>query len=280
MQSLYRYTTRARLEEIVRTKELVFVSPSRWNDSCDGYVYAAMKTEVGRRVVHTALERNLKAEYVAASFNLLDAFDTSVFGLSWTRLSDDMAAWDSYARGDDVLRLEISRDSVLQLEDVGAFDVEYTNAVDLDREIEEIFPGAGQIFNHEKLVCIKRAGLSFEQEVRLLTRPDFLEVERMANAPAGDKMLQGALHSAFADGQIGAEEYHTGLKEISEADKHLATQKAISFVHISDFISSVMFHPRAPGPSNESLAAFCAANGIQYLGRSKLDEVSTLSFGY
>lgn len=161
---IYRIFSYERFEQLIKSKELVLVNPSKWDDPFENFF---LKTEVdcGNNEIAT-----------------LESIACSWYGQCWTTNSDTDAMWRIYSAKKDGIRVKTSVrklfSSVFNTNDskaglkyfIGA--VEYKDKSDIISFMEATsfmqIASGGQNDNFAKLLCIKRNEFMHESEIRIL----------------------------------------------------------------------------------------------------------------
>lgn len=270
-QSLYRFTTFEALVDIVQREALTFVSPTKWEDTYEGFLFKNAKTTEGQKIIIQEFKKTMPPLMPAIEAWALVNRIYAYFWQCWTTKDESDALWRIYSHDNKSVRVEITFEDALKLENVITEEVEYFSKLDLKKEIQNIlWPDWESIMPYKALLS-KREAFRHEYEVRLILT-DFSNLNhvwRMLLSPEDEKKEKKNLASQVNSWILTEDDAERIFWRIIDY-KELAASKQVSFKEIPNFIKSVMLHPNAPNWLNETLAEYCKRAGITYLGKSKL----------
>jgi hypothetical protein len=263
-ETIFRFTDSANLMDIFQRKALTFVTLDQLEDPYERYVFEALRTSAGKEQVSSILPSNSAEGWMA----ILQAVEMCWYIQSWTRCQESDALWRIYSHGNRSVRIEVSLEDIKKLQNVTAFNVEYSETLSLKQEIESISTPDKILMDSPRILIHKRTAFSHEFEVRLLS----FELNNMDNTPGLSNEQRNtalkAILKLYQDGKVTEDMYKNALYIYSE--KHREKIKHISFGHIDNFIKSVMVHPLAPNWFCETIGIFCKNNNVPFLGKSNL----------
>ena len=165
MGSIYRFISFESFVDIVQRKSLAFVSPSKWEDPYESFIFKAIRTDDGRSEVIEIL-RQLRQD---THIDILDNFEHIVKGQCWTQISESDALWRIYSYDNMSVRIEVDIENMKKLKNVKLFEVNYYEKLDLAKEVEQILSEDKNSISLFKAFCNKRDSFEHEKEIRLLT---------------------------------------------------------------------------------------------------------------
>lgn len=165
MSSIYRFISFESFVDMMQRKDLAFVSPSKWEDPFESFIFKAIRTEQGRKNVSESLKKLGQDTHMA----ILDRFEHAVKGQCWTRTNESDALWRIYSYGNMSIRVEVDNEKIKELKNVKSYDVKYYGKLNLAIELEQIMSDNGNVISLNKAFCNKRNSFRHEEEVRLLT---------------------------------------------------------------------------------------------------------------
>ncbi len=267
-QGIYRFINFDNFVDLIQRKALTFVTRDLLEDPYEGYVYGALKTSHGRQQILNVLREHYPQD-AEAWLSILLNMDRCWYIQSWTRCTESDALWRIYSHNKHALRIEISLEDILKLNNVSAHDMQYKDNLTLRDEIESLISSDKKNLNPRSILLCKRSSFLHEQEIRLLS----FERDNLATnyqTPEEQNMRRLILARLHDNGKMTDNEFETALKDANSPEKRLEKLKRIPFNHIENFIRSVMIHPLAPNWFSETINTFCNNNNIRYLGRSNL----------
>lgn len=269
MNNIYRFISFESFVDLIQKRELAFINPTLWDDPYEGFIFAAMETETGKKRILNFLSKNFPKNQIP-TLAILETFYPNLFAQSWTKKDESDALWRIYSHGSKALRIETSLSKIEELKKVRAKDVIYVDKLDLHSELKGLFSNNGNTMELDKAITVKRSSFSHEKEVRLIH--DIEQLILPPRNPKMEKLMPLALKALLEKGEISRDEYKNGIKNLSPV--HSDGIKHVPFGHIENFIQSVMVHPLAPDWYAETVKDFCTKNKIKFLGKSKLYKLS------
>ncbi len=232
---LCRYTSFESFVDLIQSKTLNFVYPPiAWEDTYEGFLNRAFKTQKGRIRILELLNDYQKplAEHVLCDDKALGACRYMCF----SEAIDSLAMWSIYSNNNKAIMYETTDEEILSLgikgelynKPVMMFPVRYTDMLTLEEEVNIVFDKAS--LNTTNIFKCKRSAFSHEKEWR-----------------------------AFVIGNEG-----------SDIEKPLK----VPIIDISKFIINVLVHPSAPDWYVNVVKEFCATNKITFQGKSKIFELT------
>ena len=250
---LYRYIGFETFVDMVQKNALTFVLPSVWDDPQEESPFIQM---VKKR------ESGIDRAFLLAMRN-------KIYAQSWSELAESDAMWRIYAYNSRALRIKVSRDKIDLLDTVKVVPVTYSD----------------EPFDYEKFdeyafftsLAYKRTAFAHEKEVRLIAQYLYRDEEDakqhikalliINEHPDMIKLLESMYPG------LELEEKVAKIAELLNMGNSCTQTKAVSFSHITEFISGVMVHPMAPEWYVEVVQEFCRRNNIPFEGKSALYQV-------
>jgi hypothetical protein len=224
---LYRTTTFDRFKEMVSEKKLALVSCSKWFDKNEGPLAQKLRTIRGVRLV----EEKLEQRRLSLPLMVFEMLRQKTYMQCWTAADEKVRMWEEYSKNRDSVRFTTRLGKIAAVGNVHIYPVEYRASLDLDEEIDRIFPNMGglSVITMTEIFRRKHVDYDYEEEIRLMHQ-DYVFSQR---------------------------EDSPGIKKLS-------------FAHIPNFVEGVVLDPRASAPLTTSVEEFCVENSIPFCGRSTL----------
>ena len=245
---IYRYISFETFVGMVQKQSLTFVLPKVWDDPKERtavFSFVEKIDNIHRRMMYLALQGKTYAQ-------------------CWTKQDESDALWRIYAYGNRSIRIKTSREKIVQLEDVYAFDVKYVDDLDCISEDADFFDAFTR----------KRKAFEHEKEVRLINSYKFksdADCEKHIKALMVVSQKNGridVLNNLYPD--MPVEKQVQSVIELLNIGENSQVSKEISFAHIDNFIEGVMVHPLAPKWYVEIVKEFCNRNNLVFEGQSDL----------
>lgn len=262
MTSIYRFETLNYFEQVVRDKELTFVSPYEWPDINEGLLFKNVFLRGDMEKVRAAADQMFGNTFAdkhidgTAITDLLIVLRTTRLAQCWSKCEGNSILW----RNKDV-RIEVRREDISHLSGVEVRDVEYVESVTIEdglRRLKAEPVAGGNRIDIDSVLLVKHCSFSEEQEVRLLaTEGENVNRDRPERIPFTRVFKQ--LHR---QGKISKEDYEGKISHLRIIDK-----KKVSFAHIENFIKSVMLNSSASTDVENKVERLCEKYSLQYLGR-------------
>ena len=209
--SLYRFTSFEALIDIIQRESLIFVSPKKWEDAYEWFLYSMAKTEVWQRLISAELSKYLKPEQIEWTLWLLSFIDITYFAQCWTKKAESDALWKIYSHNNTAIRLEVKADKFQKLKYSSAIiigEVNYFQDISIGQEVKSIISWE-KILWHKALLS-KRLAFEHEEEVRIIAS-NFDNVNKFGKSVSSEelesikKMLDDAVKQWFMP-QVVADE--------------------------------------------------------------------------
>ena len=233
---VYRYMPLKIFEELLNDKVLTLVRPyEAWEDSYEGIIFQCMQEEKGRQIIRKVCLKYSNDENEIMQMVIGNI--AYIFCQSWTRACDDSYMWNEY--GHDYTSVMISVKRTRLEEQFWVEDIEYLPYEDIYTLLELSLKKCANEddFCLHKIYSDKRMSYEKEQEVRVF------------NYPTSEEEIRDCRYTR-------------------EWDKGLLRAE---IVDISNFINSVLLHPKADDKSDMKLRELCKKNNISYQGKSKVN---------
>ncbi len=260
--------------DIVQRECLTFVSPLKWKDTYEGFLFRKAKNTLEKGKIIKEFEKIMPKMNAEASASLLINEIFAYFCQCWTTIEESDVFWRIYSHDSMSIRIEIKFEDALKLEYVTTEEVKYFSKLELEKEIQNIiWPDWESIIPYKALLS-KREAFHHEHEVRLILA-DYSNLNHVGKTPfSSDEKIQVEkdLASGMNSWLLTKDDAERMFSLITDYKKP-ATSIQISIKEIPNFIKSVMLHPDAPNWFDETLAEFCKRNNIKYLGKSQLYEL-------
>jgi hypothetical protein len=164
MESIYRFVSFESFVDIIQRKSLAFVSPSKWEDPYESFIFKAIRTDEGHMKVVEMLKELGQDTHIA----IFDNFEHIVKGQCWTKLPESDALWRIYSYDNMAVRIEVDIENAEKLKNVKLYEVNYHKKLDLEKEMEQILSEDKNSISLFKAFCNKRDSFEHEKEIRLL----------------------------------------------------------------------------------------------------------------
>ena len=264
---VYRFIDFLGFVNLVQNKNLAFVKPELWEDPFENYVFKKLESRSGQEEIVKVLEelglKDIPSKMLSLCFN-----KNSVFGQSWSMLSESDALWRIYSSINNSVRISVSIENIEKLSET--YDnfycsaVNYKKSIDLKEEVLNLFKGKDFSIFCVKGMLTKRNSFSHEKEFRLL----YVEDE----SHYSDSFFREEVEKFSDENYVIDDEFYNTLDKVNKISRGRSKIRTVSIENPSKFISSVMLHPQAEDWVDETVSKYCELNKIKYLGRSKLYE--------
>lgn len=237
---LYRYIPFARFNQMLFSKELALMKPSKWDDEYEQYWLRMIETPSGRAALRSYAEAAPGDRQYNVAFS--QAICQIVFNLKYclcfSSQKDSEVLWRANSDGNKGIMFATTAEKLTSL-----FSEEYVatiKKVSYDLESNDLasflscihfHPEGAGFSDTDSLLLHKRRFFSYENEVRLIVAP-----------------------LAFSENEI--------LK--------------VSIPELSDFIDGVMVHPLATKEHVALVELLCKHFSLPFLGRSKVYDFAPL----
>lgn len=264
---VYRFIDFLGFVNLVQNKNLVFVKPELWDDPFENYVFKKIETRSGQEEIVKALE-DLGYSNIPSKILSLCIRKSSVFGQSWSMLSESDALWRIYSSINNSVRVSVSVKNIQKLSktcpNFYCSGVNYKKSIDLKEEILNLFKGKDLDTFCVKGMLTKRDSFSHEKEFRLLYVEEDLSLS--------DSFFRKEFEKFSDKNYVIDDDFYNTLDKVNKISRGGDKICEVGISNPSEFIDSVMLHPQAEDWVDETVAKYCSLNGIKYLGRSKLYE--------
>lgn len=262
---IHRITSFDRFKEEFNSRAFSFVTYDTWEDPSEGPVLRALEHDEGRSRILGWLSKNFRsADPPEMWLGVLGHFRKSVHMQSWSGENESSLMWDAYGHAGRAIRISTSREKIALIGGVRAHRVTY-EMISLKKELGRIFKN--DKVHVEQMFLRKMPIYRHEKELRLVTDIDLSWLEK-------SQLPYGVPPSAVKESAQGLVEQGAmtidGLNETVAAWIKKSCVKSISFAHVENCIESVLVGPRASDEFVDQVKVFCAENGIEFAGKSKM----------
>lgn len=167
-ERFFRYISPKAFNKLIKSKVFTFVSPSSWDDKYEGYLYHALQTEEGRKIIEKYAMK-CGAEEGEIRDKLQYVYDnTRCVCVSGSE--DSVVMWNAYDFQNKAIMIEISK-AALKDERIMVCPVEYVeDNISLSDEMQKVMNENGIIIH--KVYTTKRRCFAYEDETRLFYRTE------------------------------------------------------------------------------------------------------------
>jgi len=262
MTSIYRFETLNYFEQVVRDKELTFVSPYEWPDINEGLLFKNVFMRGDMEKVRAAADQMFENTFAykdidgVAITDLLIVLRTTRLAQCWSKCEGNCTLWCNK----DV-RIEVHREDLSRLSGVKVRDVEYVESVTIEDGLKRLRVepiAGGNRIDVDSVLLLKHCSFSEEHEVRLLvTEGENVNRDRSERIPFTQVFAQ-----LYRQGKMSKEDYEGKISRL-----RIINEKKVSFAHIDNFIKSVMLSPSASTEDESNVERLCEKYSLKYLGR-------------
>ncbi|MCI5209287.1 MAG: hypothetical protein D3910_10940 [Candidatus Electrothrix sp. ATG2] len=255
---MYRFIDLNQLEHVLDTKSFLLKLPSTWKDKYEGFPYAKLDCEEGKRKVQTYFARH----GIGFNEDIIRILKTTVYCLCFTKCRESSAHWDAYYSHSDVVRIQVNKPNFCKEFCDGRFGVLKSVKYVVDTESEKFLmktlkeivlvksartvqtkPARGYLFKRARQ-------FRWEEEVRyLLYDPLNLTIPD----PASNQFVFNTNPSLN----------RTKLKEAISRGWRCEN---------NELVTSVLVHPDASDVFCERVEKICENHEISFLGKSKMND--------
>ena len=198
---LYRYLSADRFIEMVFSNSLAVINPSLWVDSFEKYWLNLLNLPEGKTLLYDYVERkggnpSTDAETIMQLCQY--QYDNS-FCLCFSALKDAEVLWSAKSYSNKSVMFETTAGKLIELVPSGTVErVQYdleSNTIDDFLSRFDIFPEAISHFNTDQLLLHKRKCFSYEEELRLIMKPDEFHEGKIIKYPIPDlrELINGVM---------------------------------------------------------------------------------------
>lgn len=268
MKSVFRFIDFLGFVNLVQNKKLVFVKPDLWDDPFENYFFKKLETRKGQEEIYNIM-KGLGVEKIHEKIINLCCAKNSVFGQSWSLISESDALWRIYGKNNHCIRIEVDLKKIEEIskrnKSFWYAPVKYRDNISLENEILKILKKDEINDFCVKGLVVKRASFSHEKEFRLF----YSEKEEVSNYM--NSIFSNEIEK-IKSGDFDNDYFYSLLEKINRVPVSSDEIKKISIENPSEFISSVILHPQAEDWVDKTVRDYCKINNINYLGKSKLYE--------
>lgn len=242
---LYRFTKLKYFEELVTKNKMVFISPYKWPDPFEGYLYKYFMPIYEKDIL-----KYFKSQGIGEIFypSLIDIISKAIYSQCWTRLEEDIDFWKRY--GDSTTRIEIDTKSIDKINltrhntlKIHVQNIEYNDDINFMALLKKV---------------IYSRTLSRKEVVA--TRPEKAFIQKRTQ------------YSHEVETRLTIYDLNYRIADSSRLTLDVDIKEPIQ-----DFIKSVKLSPLASETDEGYIKSLCEKYSLNYLGKSSMDVSSASS---